>query len=280
MYDNSTQALYVGSLPTDIEFDHIIQGVLPSISNKPIITLEGQVEEYIDESRPMCFDRLFVGAPTPLFTYQNEPYAEGREELMMAYRTRILQHYEITECLPADPIIYITHKSSSTWAKKEAHGRHRAIANIHELLIFLVAQLPHVRIEQVEWPKKTFKEQLSMRAHTPLLTTPCGGVSMVIPFLPDGAHAIVMDYLSSGDQYERERGYEKGQSVSMDSIFLDRFPHVTKYFYQIYSEEDLDWDFEGATDLRNDASVKVDFDRMLDLVVSALLSMGYELQKT
>lgn len=45
--------------------------------------------------------------------------------------------------------------------------------------------------------------QMEKVAHASVLITPCGGVSMIIPFLPDGAHAIVMDYLSDGRSESR-----------------------------------------------------------------------------
>lgn len=269
-WDRNTQTLQVSPLSKEADFERIVQGIMPAISTMSVMSLEGFIQQSAPPGSTVCFDHLFVGAPTSL------QQMEGHEELLADYRTRILKHYNIAESLPASPVIYITDKSSSVWTHAQGSGRHRAIANARELRAYLAARLPHAKIATVEWHNFSIEKQLDLLAHTSILITPCGGVSMVIPFLPEGAHAIVMDYLSDGGDSGARYGYDKGDSASMEVSFLDRFPHVTKYYYQIYSQDDLEWDFEGATDLRNDASVKVHFERMYDLVNSALISMGYE----
>lgn len=267
--DYDTQPIHMGHLPPDKDLVRTLEVILPSISNRPTITFDTVPLDSV-----VCFDRVFVGGGRPMFSPMNEPFIEGREEVLMGFRSRILQHLKIKEELPGLPIVYITHKSSSVWAKQTAHGRHRAIANAEALCNFLRNLLPSAVVEVIEWHKIGLREQLTRLAGASLLITPCGGVSMVIPFLPEGAHAIVMDYLSDGE-HEEFFGYKKGQSASMEVSFLNRFPHVTKYFYQIHDLNDIEWDFEGATDLRNDASIVVNFQRMEELVLSALISMGY-----
>eukprot|EP00667_Euglena_gracilis_P011443 EG_transcript_11685 len=77
---------------------------------------------------------------------------------------------------------------------------HRVIHNAVELRQFIAEAFPEAVVELVEWHHLPFAQQLQKLGHTSVLITPCGGVSMILPFLPDGAHAIVMDYLSTGSR--------------------------------------------------------------------------------
>jgi len=266
--DPSIQILHDRKVPTGSAFRAVFQAVLPAITDRPLRSL-GDVAP---RDRWTCFERLFVGGAVPFFELPFEQLAEGREESLMDYRDRVLQRFNVTSYLPRSPVILITHKTHSIYALKS--DRHRVIANAVELHRFLTATYPSATIELVEWHRWSLARQLDKVGHASLLITPCGGVSMILPFLPDGAHAIVMDYLSDGKD-ENRWGYKAGESASMEIAFWNRFPHVTKYYYQINSQHDFEWDFPGATDPRNDASIRVDFTRMRELVDAAFGTMGY-----
>ncbi|CAF1259884.1 unnamed protein product [Rotaria sordida] len=92
---------------------------------------------------------------------------------------------------------------------------------------------------------------------------------MIIPMLPHSAHAIVMDYYVTQDQH----GFKRGQSASMEGAFLNHFSHVRKHYYQVYGPQDYEFDFLGAKDTRNDASVIVNTTRLQLLIDTALEDM-------
>ena len=93
---------------------------------------------------------------------------------------------------------------------------------------------------------------------------------MIAPFLPHGSHAILMDYYVTANAF----GFEKGSSASMEGMLLNHFPHFKKDYYQIYSADDYVFDFPGASDTRNDASIRINMTRLHLLIESALYDMS------
>jgi hypothetical protein len=93
---------------------------------------------------------------------------------------------------------------------------------------------------------------------------------MITPFLPHGAHAILMDYYVTKDAF----GFKKGSSASMEGMLLNHFPHFKKDYYQIYGQQDYVFDFPGTSDTRNDASILVNVTRLHLLIESALEDMS------
>ena len=261
------QILHAVRAPTNGDTVRLINGILPAITSKPL----GNLLDFVNKTQLTCFDRLYVGGKVPLFLLPNESLVEGREEYIMDFRTSILRHHGINAKLPKKPMIIITNKTQSIWAK----GRmHRAIANVEEVYSFLRNSFPNAKVAVIEWHKIALKEQLNILAATSILITPCGGVSMNIPFLPEGAHAIIMDYLSEGKNLGTF-GYQKGESASMDISFWNRFPHIKFMYYQVYSGNDVVWDFPGASSYREDASININIERIYDLVEVALETMNY-----
>ncbi|CAF3675408.1 unnamed protein product [Rotaria sp. Silwood1] len=124
-------------------------------------------------------------------------------------------------------------------------------------------------MEVIEWQNIPFNKQIEKLLNTTILITPCGGVSMIIPMLPHGAHAIVMDYYVTQEQY----GFKRGQSASMEGASLNHFPHVRKHYYQVCGSQDYEFDFPGVKDTRNDASVIVNTTRLQLLIDTALEDM-------
>ena len=61
----------------------------------------------------------------------------------------------------------------------------------------------------VAFQTMTIREQLQLVCDSTLALTPPGGVSMILPFLPEGAHVILINYmLPQGFESKRLRGAE------------------------------------------------------------------------
>ena len=97
--------------------------------------------------------------------------------------------------------------------------------------------------------------------------SPCGGISMILPFLPEGAHAILMNYMV-GPRDATRHGECEGCSWSMEAELWRHVRHVHKQYYQVWSARDFARGRPGR-----DASVKVDLKRMERLVAAALHDM-------
>ena len=97
---------------------------------------------------------------------------------------------------------------------------------------------------------------------------------MLLPFLPLGAHAIIMDYwLQEWD------GTNKSQS--MDDIFWNRWPHIKNDYYLVNSAEQHVMNEDCATRTaedrcypRDSARVKIDVLQLKVLIDGALAEMG------
>ncbi|CAF1193206.1 unnamed protein product [Didymodactylos carnosus] len=95
---------------------------------------------------------------------------------------------------------------------------------------------------------------------------------MIIPFLPRGAHTIVMDYFVS--KYDHPSfGFKLNQSASMEGAFLNHITHVQKLYYQIYNENDYVFDFPNKTNTRDVASIIINMTRLQLLIDKALEDM-------
>ena len=146
---------------------------------------------------------------------------------------------------------------------------HRAIVNLKEIASFIRLTYPTIYSEVVEWHTVSIKKQIEKLLNTTILITPCGGVSLIIPFLPHGAHAIVMDYYVN----KAVRRFRIGESGSMDGAFLNHLSHVRKQYYQVYGPNDYKFDFQGATNTREQLPIVVNMTRLKLLIDKALEEM-------
>ena len=99
--------------------------------------------------------------------------------------------------------------------------------------------------------------------------TPCGGVSAITPFLPNGAHAIVADYFI-------KRSYAffdetPGASVHMDGSLWGHVPHVTTLYYQVQESDLIEKPPKGDGRATN---IKMDAAKLRDLIEMSLERMG------
>jgi hypothetical protein len=131
---------------------------------------------------------------------------------------------------------------------------------------FIRTKYPTISFEVVEWHKVPFAKQIEMLLNTTILITPSGGVSARAPFLPRGGHAIIMDYYATRAMLNQR----PGNSATLEGEFHNYFPHYHKDYYQLYNTNEFVWDFPGATDTRDDASVIVNMTRLSLLIDKAL----------
>lgn len=113
----------------------------------------------------------------------------------------------------------------------------------------------------------SISEQLRLVASTTIAISPCGGVSMILPFLPEGAHAVLMNYMI-GPRDPVRHGECEGCSWTMEAELWRHVRHVHKQYYQVWGPKD----FAGGKPSRETAVV-VDVHRLDDLINAALRDM-------
>ena len=244
-----------------------LQYVIPALTKNPMVVLEPYMQTF--NTKYVCFDSLIAGGQLTVFPRPQIKENHGREALFYNWRSKLIQYNGFNpNFVPKSHHIILTNKSESAWTRPGAK-RHRAIVNLEEVEKFVRLTYPTISVEVVEWHKITFNEQISKLLNTTILITPCGGVSLILPLLPHGAHAIVMDYYVSKSGH----GYESGQSGSMEGALLNHISHVRKQYYQVYGPQDYEFDFPGGSDAREDSSIKVNTTRLQLLIDKALEEM-------
>ena len=109
--------------------------------------------------------------------------------------------------------------------------------------------------------------QFRLVASTTLAISPCGGISMILPFLPEGAHAILMNYQASESDPKRH-GECDGCSWPMEAELWRHVRHVHKQYYQVWGPNDFARKKPGR-----DAAVRVDVTRLERLMRQSLFEM-------
>ncbi|KAI9334095.1 hypothetical protein BDR26DRAFT_1009801 [Obelidium mucronatum] len=215
------------------------------------------LEEYMTEKsnsgtiKDICFDQLLVGGNM----------------------LRFFQNYGIPQL---NHRIVITNKTETL--KKNIDGglaKNRGISNLNQVVSWVKSRYPSVKVDVVEWQKLGIKEQLELLQSTTVFITPCGGVSTLLPFLPEGAHAIIIDYYErNGDLWY---GTQPNTSVSMEAPMWNHFPHVKKLYYQVWGKDDLVSDVANKTveeaDWRYEVSTKINLERLEKLIEAAFEDM-------
>ncbi|KAJ3212672.1 hypothetical protein HDU82_007750 [Entophlyctis luteolus] len=227
----------------------------------------------------VCFDQLMVGGNMLRFFQNRDWHNMGHEPLFYSLRNRVLGVHGIDpRQVPQRHKIVFTNKTETL--KKAIDGgltKNRGISNLAELVNFVRAKYAGlgVDVEVVEWQKLPMKAQLELMHSTTIFISPSGGVSTLLPFLPEGAHAILIDY------YERNGvvyyGTAAGHSISMEAPLWNHVPHVKKQYYQVWEAKDLVSDVPGKTveecDWRYEVSTVVDLRRMDTLIEAAFEDM-------
>ena len=138
----------------------------------------------------------------------------------------------------------------------------------------LCAGIAHVR--EVSFQTLSIREQLALVASATIAVSPPGGASMVLPFLPEGAHAILVNYMRSGKPSGTERhGPDGGEeacarcSLTMEASLWNHVRHVHKLYYQVWGASDFARGKPGR-----DAAVVIQMPRLGYLVRVALDAMA------
>lgn len=182
----------------------------------------------------------------------------GKEPLVALYRARVLAHHGL------DPAA-VPKRHQILLVRKE--GR-RAIANFRQVLRDVRARFGALaRVVETSFVGLTVGAQLELVAQTTVAVSPCGGVSMILPFLPAGAHAILMNYMLGSDEPARH-GECAGCSWSMEAELWRHVRHVKPMYYQVWGPADFAHGKPGR-----DVSVKVDSGRLGALIEAALHGM-------
>lgn len=265
--DRKLVIMHLGAIPKTGLFRLYEQYIVPALTEYPLIEFETYIKSF--NTKYVCFENLIVGGQLLVAVQSLIRENHGREALFYNWRSKIIRHNGFDpNFVPRRHHITITNKSFSIWATGGT-TRHRAIVNLKEVEKFIRINYPTISTEVIEWHSIPFKKQIEKILSTTILITPCGGVSMLTPLLPHGAHAIIMDYYVT----EEAHGFKRGQSASMDGALMNHFPHVRKQYYQVYGPQDYEFDFPGTNNTREHASTVINMTRLQLLIDKALEEM-------
>ena len=189
--------------------------------------------------RHVCFKRLVGGGFYDIFNTAAHP---GKEPWLQLYRHRVLAHHRL-----APPMAWAPPPVSHKLLLVRKEGR-RGIANFEKVLEYvrgacegLCEGIPVVA--EASFQTMTIREQLELVSTSTIALTPPGGVSMIVPFLPDGAHAILVNYmLGNPPTTKRLRGAEgtcRACSLTMEESLWNAMRHVHKLLYQVWEPSDF-----------------------------------------
>ncbi|KAI9351261.1 hypothetical protein BDR26DRAFT_850752 [Obelidium mucronatum] len=255
------------------------------ISDTPPVNLREYIHKQIMETPSIsdkknvdvCFEQLLVGGNMRRFLHGVAWHNHGHEPLFKALRSRILTKHSIDpNTVPTSHHILITNKTETNFKADASVGsRKRAIYNLDQVVAHIKQKYPGVKVTAVEWQKFNVTEQLKLAHSATVFISPPGGVSMMLPFLPHGAHAILMDYLEN--EPNNWYGTQVGDSISMEAPFWNHWPHVKKLYYQIRGPQDLvsDSDTKPLDQIswREGVSYRLDLTRLDDLMEQAFNDM-------
>ncbi|CAF3771917.1 unnamed protein product [Rotaria sp. Silwood1] len=193
------------------QFYQMYQNLVPAFA----ANFDG-LDHYMNNFRSplVCFRTLVAGGAKPMFSIINEPYTNGKERLLYDYRTAILRYHGVNVShVPSHHRIVLVNKTQALRRSL------RSIKNLVEVKHFIHSTYPKIQLDVIDWSKYTFTQQMHELYKTTILITPCGGISTIIPFLPDGTHAIVMDFYVNKQAYRKDARYAIGESASMDGAF-------------------------------------------------------------
>jgi hypothetical protein len=240
----------------------------------PVITRESvrHTTTYLESfgKEYVCFKRLLVPSFSRLFLHYTDSFHEGKEPLFFQFRNDILSYYSLNPFSKPKRhrILLNSKKESYNFGRSGNRTRFRSIANEQEVYQFLLSRYKNVQVDMINMATLSLKDQLKEMLETTILITPCGGVSMILPFLPIDSYAIIMDY--PGGEKPFFFKYDEGDSATMEASFWNLWTHVNKMYYQVFTEEDYVWDVPEGKSYRDDTSVVVNLDRIEFMVNEAL----------
>lgn len=225
--------------------------------------------------RHVCFSRLIGGGFFEMF---NAPEHAGKEPFLQLYRQRVLAYHGLVpHRAPAPP------PTDHTLLVIRKQGR-RGIANVEEVLRYVrkgcegLCELPpRGRVLAAAFHTMSVREQLRLVSTATLAISPPGGVSMILPFLPEGAHAVLLNYMlapGAAAGTERHGPADKPAacakcSLTMEAALWRHMRHVRTLFYQVWEPSDFARGRPGR-----DAAIVVKLPRLGYLLRLALDAMA------
>ena len=144
----------------------------------------------------------------------------------------------------------------------------RGIANFKRVHAYLHRRFsPVATVRTTSYAGLSMAEQFRLLAETTVAISPCGGVSMILPFLPQGAYAVLLNYMLGAGEPQRH-GECEGCSWTMEAELWRHVRHVHKMYYQVFGDDDFAKGVPGR-----DAALRVDPQRLGGLVQAALHEM-------
>ncbi|KAI8907973.1 hypothetical protein EDD86DRAFT_276518 [Gorgonomyces haynaldii] len=245
IYETHAKWLNKRQIPSSGLFQKFTQFFGPPLTSKPMESLESALK---DEA--VCFETLFVNSAQPLFLNPDDQTHLGKEPLFRLMRDKIMAYYGLDpeQKISKTVITFMNKTDSIRNAKRNIH-------NLKEVIAETQKRFPTADIRVLDPTEKSLKDQLYMLQETQILITPCGGISMIGPFLPVDATILIMDYhVDKHDLYNALIPYQIGDSGSMEASFWNLFPHLRVRYYQILHESELFY-HGSKTNARDEASV-------------------------
>ena len=266
------------------------QGAGRGVASAPLTTIDSLRQRYARAGAPyVCFRRLLAGGYHEMF---NAPAHAGKEPLLALYRHRVLAFHGLAPARGPPPPI-TAHRC--LLVKKE--GR-RGLHNFDEVARFVLggcdggctelsaggasglssSQDPRSlrdapRVVEIEFHTMSIREQLAAVSSATIAVSPPGGVSMILPFLPEGAHAVLVNYMLAKEA--KKRGLDADESacsrcsLTMEAALWRHVRHVRKLYYQVWEPSDFARGKAGR-----DAAVVVKLPRLSFLLRVALNTMA------
>lgn len=255
----NSKLLNMNGNPSNQVYQKFVSGFSKAISPNPVQGMDSFLSSHSESL--VCFKELVVASATRNFISYFDELNYGSEPLWWDFRSDVLKSHDIDpNFVPAQEQIVLIQKSSSLNRPMQGRMHYRDIYNLKDVESFIRRQYPNIRLVVANPAELDITNQLLLFSKTTILITPPGGISMNIPFLPIGSHAIIMDYYG---QDEPRLDTVEGESASMEISFWNLFPHIQKHYYQIMDPAiDTIKDHDQALDPREDFSVLVDLQRI------------------
>ncbi|KAJ3318034.1 hypothetical protein HDV06_000884 [Boothiomyces sp. JEL0866] len=261
--------MHISEDPDNALYTKFLNAFSPIVTNSKTLHMHSYLEA---KGKPIvCFNNLLVASGSSAFNQMYDDFSEGKEVLYWEYRSELLKNYGVDPHVrPPTPRKIVILKKTESLNSFQERKHFRDIYNYQEIQDMIKRRFPDTQVEIYSpTASTTVEDQVKYFSTISLVISPAGGISMSLPFLPVGSHAIILDYYGSESD---EMGYYH-QSVSMESSFWNLWPHFHKRYYQVLTPEEMIPDLDDNHNYRWQYSVKMDLERVEYMVREALEQM-------
>jgi hypothetical protein len=249
------------------KFVHGFLRPLQGAGSAAVLTLAELQAKHKPSARYVCFRRLLAGGFFDMF---NSASHAGKEPFLQLYRHRVLQFHGVD---PASP------PRSHSLLLVQKQGR-RGIANFEQVQRHLQSgcggQCTNVPTTVATFHTMSIRRQLALVSSATIAVSPPGGVSMVLPFMPEGAVVILINYMlphkpEGKPRVQRQSHSEcSGCSWAMEAELWRHIRHIHTLMYQVWQADDFANQRPGR-----DSAVVIKLPRLSYLVRVALNTMDF-----